>query len=133
MSTILVVEDDPHSREILVRRLESLGYTTVTAVDGVDGLLRARSAHPDLILLDIGLPKLDGWQMAQRLKANAATEMIPIIALTAYALGGDRERSIALGCVDFETKPIDFAQLVEKIKYWLAVGHPPDRPSHRPN
>jgi len=119
MASILVVEDDPHNRELLVHWLQLKGYTVVIAIDGIEGLMRARTVQPDLILMDIGLPKLDGWQTIQRLKASAATRAIPIIALTAYALSEDRARSIAVGCADYETKPIDFAQLAAKITYWL--------------
>ncbi len=122
MSTILVVEDDASTRELLVRRLEAEQYIVLTAIDGIEALIQTRNMKPDLVILDIGLPKLDGWQVARRLKAIETTRVIPIIVLNAYAMQEDRQRSLALGCEDYQAKPIDFAQLLTKISYWLQVS-----------
>lgn len=115
MKRILIAEDDGMVREMLVRRLAMAGYETILVADGVRALIESVSAHPDLILMDMGLPILNGWQVTQRIKGRPETRHIPIIALTAYALSEDRQRALNAGCDEFEPKPIDFDQLLAKI------------------
>jgi CheY-like chemotaxis protein len=116
MPKILLVEDNEMNRDMLSRRLLKAGFEMVIAVDGEQAIDLARSEAPDLILMDISLPGLDGWEATRRLKARPETRSIPIIALTAHAMAGDREKSLAAGCNDYDTKPIDFRRLVEKIQ-----------------
>ena len=116
MPKILLVEDNEMNRDMLSRRLLKAGFEMVMAVDGEQAIDLARSEAPDLILMDISLPGLDGWEATSRLKAMPETRSIPIIALTAHAMAGDREKSLAAGCNDYDTKPIDFRRLVEKIQ-----------------
>lgn len=113
---ILLVEDNDMNRDMLSRRLERRGYDVELAVDGLEALNRVGSAAPDLILLDMSLPLLDGWEVAQRVRADPSTASIPIIALTAHAMAGDRERALQAGCDDYDTKPIDLPRLLEKIE-----------------
>ncbi len=120
MSKILLVEDNEMNRDMLSRRLQRRGYHVVLAVDGVAALAEALAQRPDLILLDMSLPGLDGWEAARRLKSDEATRPIPIIALTAHAMAGDEEKARAAGCDDFDTKPVEFARLMGKIQAWLA-------------
>jgi len=120
MPKILLVEDNDMNRDMLSRRLARKGYETVEAVDGQQGIESARSAHPDLILMDMSLPVLDGWEATRRLKADAETRGIPVIALTAHAMAGDRERALDAGCDDYDTKPIEFPSLLAKIEALLA-------------
>lgn len=122
MSKILLVEDNELNRDMLSRRLARKGFEVLCAVDGAVGLDMARTAGPDLILLDMSLPVLDGWEAARQLKEGEATREIPIIALTAHALAGDREKALACGCDDYDTKPIDFARLLGKMQALLARG-----------
>jgi two-component system, cell cycle response regulator DivK len=117
--TILLVEDDEMNRDMLSRRLELLSYRVLLASDGVEGLALAQSAAPDLILMDMSLPGLDGWQATRRLKAEHVTRSIPVIALTAHALVGDRDKALQAGCDDFDTKPIDLPRLLKKMKALL--------------
>jgi two-component system cell cycle response regulator DivK len=119
MSRILLVEDNEMNRDMLSRRLERRGYQVLTAIDGVQGVELAQSEHPDLILMDMSLPILDGWQATQQLKAAPETKDIPIIALTAHAMAGDREHCLQAGCDDYETKPIEFPRLLAKIQTLL--------------
>lgn len=119
MATILIVEDDLANQALIERLLTLRGYTVLCAGDGAKALALARNRHPDLILLDMGLPVLDGWQAARRLKSQPTTRHIPIIALTAYALVGDREKCLAAGCDDYESKPIDQERLFDKINKLL--------------
>jgi len=121
MAKILLVEDNEMNRDMLSRRLERRGHEIVMAVDGVEGVTMARSAAPDLILMDMSLPVLDGWEATRQLKADAATRTIPIIALTAHAMSGDRERAMEAGCDDYDTKPIELPRLLEKIQAMLAT------------
>ena len=114
--TLLLAEDDELSRQMLSWRLERRGYQLLLAHDGPECLHLARSAYPSLILLDLSLPKLDGLTVARQLKADPATASIPIIALTAHAMAGDRERALAAGCDDYDVKPIEFARLLDKIE-----------------
>ena len=116
MPKILLVEDNEMNRDMLSRRLLKAGFEMVIAVDGEQAIDLARSEAPDLIIMDISLPGLDGWEATRRLKARPETRSIPIIALTAHAMAGDREKSLAAGCNDYDTKPIDFRRLVEKIQ-----------------
>jgi two-component system cell cycle response regulator DivK len=119
MPKILLVEDNEMNRDMLSRRLLKQGFEMVIAVDGEQAIDLARSEAPDLILMDISLPGLDGWEATRRLKAMPETRSIPIIALTAHAMAGDREKSLAAGCNDYDTKPIDFRRLLEKIQGFL--------------
>ncbi len=120
MTRILIVEDNDMNRDMLSRRLERKGYSVVMAVDGAEGVARAASESPDLILMDMSLPVLDGWEATRRIKADAATARIPVIALTAHAMSGDRDQTIQAGCDDYDTKPIDLARLLGKIEAQLS-------------
>jgi CheY-like chemotaxis protein len=120
MAKILLVEDNEINRDMLSRRLERRGYQVVVALDGAQGVSMARSEAPDLILMDMSLPVLDGWEATRRIKAAIETATIPILALTAHAMTGDREKAIAAGCDDYDTKPIDFPRLLDKIEKILA-------------
>ena len=115
METILLVEDHELSRDALARRLERRGYHVVSAADGEQAIVLAQLVAPDLILMDLGLPRLDGWTAMQRLKADTATCDIPIIVVSAHAMAQDRETVLAAGCADLETKPVDFNDLLVKI------------------
>jgi two-component system, cell cycle response regulator DivK len=119
---ILIVEDNEPSRDALARRLERRGYGVVIATDGQQGVTMARSAQPDLILMDLGLPVIDGWEATRQLKGDAATRHIPIIVLSAHAMTNDRELALAAGGNEFDTKPVRFPQLLEKIESLLANG-----------
>ncbi|ETX03570.1 response regulator [Candidatus Entotheonella palauensis] len=119
MITILLVEDNELNRDMLSRRLESRGYHVLIAVDGKQGVHMAKSEVPDLILMDMSLPVLDGWEATRLIKAAAETQAIPIIALTAHAMTGDRERALEAGCNDYDTKPIEFTRLLQKIRACL--------------
>ena len=116
MTLVLIVEDNEMNRDMLSRRLERQGFDVVTAVDGPSGIAAARDRQPDVILMDVALGAMDGWEATRIIKADEATTHIPVIALTAHALESDRRESIAAGCCDFETKPIDLPRLVEKLK-----------------
>ena len=120
MAKILLVEDNDMNSDMLSRRLQRKGHEVLMAADGLQAILMAESETPDLILLDMGLPVIDGWEAAQRLKASATTARVPIIALTAHAMAGDREKALAAGCDDYDTKPVDFLQLLVKIETLLA-------------
>ena len=119
MSKILLVEDNETNRDMLSRRLVRRGYEVVLAVDGESGLSLAESESPDLILMDMSLPLLDGWEATRCLKAAAATQHIPVIALTAHAMSSDRDKALEAGCDDYDTKPIELARLLEKIEALL--------------
>jgi len=114
MTRILLVEDNEMNRDMLRRRLERIGYEVDEVGDGAEALVRAAAA-PALILMDMSLPGMDGWEATRRLKSDPATASIPVIALTAHVMAGDRERAIAVGCDEFETKPVEFARLRAKI------------------
>ncbi len=116
---ILVIEDNDMNRDMLARRLQRRGYETCVAADGKEGIRTAHALAPDLILLDLSLPEIDGWEVARRLKTDPESAQIPIIALTAHALSGDRDDAIAAGCNDYETKPIEFQRLLNKIESLL--------------
>jgi CheY-like chemotaxis protein len=128
MLKILLIEDNEMNRDMLSRRLVKRGYDVAIAVDGEQGVAMARSEAPALILMDMSLPGLDGWDATRQIKAAPETRAIPVIALTAHAMSGDREKAIAAGCDDFDTKPVDLARLLEKIEALL--GRPPAR-EHR--
>jgi CheY-like chemotaxis protein len=119
MITILLVEDNELNRDMLSRRLERRGYRVLIAVDGNQGVHMAKSEMPDLILMDMSLPVLDGWEATRRIKATVETQAIPIIALTAHAMTGDRARALEAGCDDYDTKPIEFTRLLSKIRTCL--------------
>ena len=119
MAKILLVEDNEMNRDMLSRRLERRGYQVVIAVDGAEGVRMAQAEAPALILMDMSLPGMDGWEATRQLKAAAETRTIPVIALTAHAMAGDREKAIAAGCDDFDTKPVDLARLLAKIEALL--------------
>lgn len=119
---ILLVEDNEMNRDMLSRRLKRNGYDVVIAVDGQQGVDMAASEAPDLILMDMSLPVIDGWEATRRVKANAATRGIPVIALTAHAMAGDREKAIEAGCEDYDTKPVEITRLLDKITALLGAG-----------
>ncbi len=119
MAKILLVEDNEMNRDMLARRLERRGYQVVIAVDGDQGVRLAQAEAPDLILMDMSLPVLDGWEATRRLKAMPATQAIPIVALTAHAMSGDREQALEAGCDDYDSKPIEFPRLLGKIQALL--------------
>ncbi len=119
MSKILLVEDNEMNRDMLSRRLSRRGYEVLLAIDGEQGRAMARAELPDLILMDMSLPVLDGWQVTQQLKNTLETQHIPIIALTAHAMAGDREKAFSVGCDDYDTKPVEFPRLLSKIKAQL--------------
>lgn len=116
MPKILVVEDNEMNRDMLCRRLSRKGYSVLVAQDGVEGLTTARTESPDVIIMDLSLPRIDGWEVTRRLKADDTTSHIPVIALTAHAMSTDKDKALAAGCDDFDTKPIDFSRLLEKIE-----------------
>jgi len=113
---ILIIEDNDMNRDMLSRRLERRGFEISVAADGRQGIDKAQAVLPDLILLDLSLPEIDGWEVARRLKGEQSTSKIPIIALTAHAMTGDRDEAIAAGCNDYDTKPIEFQRLMGKIE-----------------
>ena len=119
MAKILLVEDNEMNRDMLSRRLERKGYEVEMAVDGRQGVDKAKTLAYDLVLMDMSLPEIDGWEATRRIKADPLTATIPVVALTAHAMVADRERSLAAGCQEFETKPIDFDRLLGKIEALL--------------
>lgn len=123
MPKILLVEDNEMNRDMLSRRLMRKGYEVIIAVDGQLGVEIARAEAPDLVLMDMSLPVLDGWEATRRLKAAPETRPIPVIALTAHAMAGDRDKALEAGCDDYDTKPVEFTRLLEKIE--LLLNRPP--------
>ena len=119
MPKILLAEDNEMNRDMLSRRLQRKGYEVVMAVDGAQGVEMAQSEAPDLILMDLSLPVIDGWEATRQLKALPITRSIPIIALTAHAMSGDREKAMEAGCDDYDSKPIEFPRLLGKIEALL--------------
>jgi two-component system, cell cycle response regulator DivK len=115
MPIVLLVEDNELNRDMLSRRLTRKGYSVVMAVDGAAGVSSAKAHQPDIILMDMSLPVIDGWEAARQIKADPATTKIPLIALTAHAMAGDRERAIEAGCDDYDTKPVDLDRLLGKM------------------
>jgi two-component system, cell cycle response regulator DivK len=120
MPKILYVEDNDDNVYVMRGRLPRLGFQVVVATDGEQGVVMAETEAPDLILMDLRLPGIDGWEATRRIKAAPATNAIPIIALSAHAMAGDREKALAAGCDDYDTKPVDFPELLEKIQTILA-------------
>ena len=116
MAKILLVEDNELNRDMLSRRLSRRGFEVVLAVDGEQGLALAQSERPDLILMDMSLPILDGWEATRRLKSMPETQSIPVIALTAHAMAGDQQKAMAVGCDDYDTKPVEMSRLLGKIE-----------------
>jgi len=125
VTKILYVEDNDDNVYMLRGRLTRAGFTVVVAVDGERGVATAASEAPDLIVMDLSLPGLDGWEATRRLKAGPATRAIPVIALSAHAMEGERSKALAAGCDDYDTKPVDFPRLLEKIRALLAKGGQP--------
>jgi CheY-like chemotaxis protein len=125
MAKILLVEDNEMNRDMLGRRLQRHGFTLCFAVDGPQGIAKAAEELPDLILMDIALGAMDGWEATRQIKSNGKTARIPIIALTAHALASDRDKSVEVGCADFDTKPVDLPRLLGKINTCLANGASP--------
>ena len=122
MAKILLIEDNEMNRDMLSRRLNRNGYQVVIAVDGEEALEKVRMEDPDMILMDLSLPGMDGWEATRRLKSDEETRQIPIIALTAHALSSDREKALAAGCDDYDTKPVDIKRLVVKIENLISGG-----------
>ena len=120
MPKILLVEDNEMNRDMLSRRLQRKGYEVVLAVDGQSGVEMTQTEAPDLVLMDMSLPVLDGWEATRRLKADAVTRHIPVIALTAHAMSSDREKALEAGCDDYDTKPVELARLLGKIEALLS-------------
>jgi CheY-like chemotaxis protein len=130
MPTLLLVEDNEESRDGLSRHLRRKGFEILVAADGRQGLEAARGGAPDLVLMDMSLPALDGWEATRQLKADPRTRHIPVIALTAHAMAGDREKALAAGCGEYETKPVEVSRLLGKIQALLGGAAPPGGPSH---
>jgi two-component system cell cycle response regulator DivK len=124
MAKILLVEDNEMNRDMLTRRLEKRGYVMAVAADGPSGIALAHTEKPDLILMDMSLPGIDGWDVSRQLKADAGTAAIPIIALTAHAMAEDREKALAAGCDEYETKPVELTSLLAKIEELLSRAKP---------
>ena len=122
MARILLVEDNEMNRDMLSRRLARKGHEVSIAVDGREGVAKARDERPEIILMDISLPELDGWEATRLLRADASTAAIPVIALTAHAMESDRVRSLEAGCDDYDTKPVELQRLLGKIDALLARG-----------
>lgn len=125
MKRILLVEDNEMNRDMLSRRLGRREFEVIMAVDGQAGIEAAESQSPDLILMDMSLPKVDGWEATRRLKANAATQSIPVLALTAHAMEGERQKALAAGCNDYDTKPIELDRLLKKMESLLGAESSP--------
>lgn len=124
MKRILLVEDNELNRDMLSRRLERRGYEVVIAVDGEEGLRLAAETKPDLVLMDMSLPVLDGWEATRRLKTSAETKHLPVLGLTAHAMPSDREKVLEAGCDEYETKPIELPRLLDKMETLLARTQP---------
>jgi CheY-like chemotaxis protein len=124
MPKILIVEDNEENRDVLSRRLERHGYSVLVAVDGQAGITMAQDEHPDVILMDLNLPDVDGWEATKRIKASPQTASIPIIALTAHAVVGDEQRALQAGCNDYHSKPVEFTRLVGQIESLLKSANP---------
>ena len=122
MAKVLLVEDNEMNRDMLTRRLQRRGHDVVVSVDGEDGVNKASTESPDIILMDMDLPVLNGWAAVRKIKSAPETQSIPVIALTAHAMAGDREKSLEAGCDDYDTKPVEFARLIEKMETLLEKG-----------
>ena len=121
MNKVLIVEDNEMNRDMLSRRLERRGFTVVMAVDGAEGVAMSKTEHPDIVLMDMSLPVMNGWEATRAIKADSATATMPVIALTAHSMPGDREKAMEAGCDDYDTKPVDLARLLAKM---AALGVP---------
>ncbi len=130
MPKLLLIEDNEANRDSLSRHLRRKGFEVLLAADGQQGLQTAQAGNPDLILMDMSLPVLDGWQATRQLKADPRTRHIPVIALTAHAMAGDRDKALAVGCDDYDTKPIELARLLGKIQSQLARAAPTSGEPH---
>lgn len=124
MSRVLLVEDNEMNRDMLSRRLQRRGFVVLIAIDGEAGIHMAESERPDLILMDMSLPLIDGWDATRRIRSNPVTQQIPILALTAHAMEGEREKAIAAGCNDYDTKPVELERLLKKMEALLPGGLP---------
>ena len=124
MAKVLLVEDNEMNRDMLSRRLIRRGFQVVFAMDGQQGVDLARSERPDIILMDMSLPVIDGWEATRRVKADDATRSVPVIGLTAHAMAGDREKAIEAGCDDYDTKPVELDRLIGKIERLLGTAKP---------
>src|SRR5579863_2176377 len=124
MPRVLLVEDNEMNRDMLSRRLIRRGFEVIFAMDGQQGVDLARSERPDIILMDMSLPVLDGWEATRRVKADNATRSVPVIGLTAHAMSGDREKAIEAGCDDYDTKPVEMDRLIDKIERLLSAAKP---------
>ena len=128
MTTILIVEDNEMNRDMLSRRLERKGFKVLIAIDGAQGIDVARAQSPDLILMDMSLPVMDGWEATRRIKADEMLKRIPVIALTAHAMANDRDKALEAGCDDYDTKPIELPRLLAKMES-LLIATPAEQPS----
>ena len=126
MAKVLLVEDNEENRDGLARHLKRKGFEVLTAADGQQGVEVARAEAPDLVVMDMSLPVLDGWEATRQLKAAPQTRRIPVIALTAHAMAGDREKALDAGCDDYDTKPVEFSRLLAKMQALLANKFPPE-------
>ena len=115
MTKILIVEDNEMNRDMLSRRLERRGFEVVIAVDGADGVAKSKTEHPDLVLMDMSLPVMNGWEATRAIKADPATSSMPVIALTAHSMAGDREKAMEAGCDDYDVKPVELPRLLDKM------------------
>ena len=115
MPRVLIVEDNEPNRDMLSRRLQRRGFEVVVAMDGVEGVAKSKSEHPDIVLMDMSLPVMNGWEATRAIRADAATQAIPVIALTAHSMPGDREKAMEAGCDDYDVKPVDLPRLLEKM------------------
>lgn len=122
MARLLLVEDNEENRDMLARRLRRKGYEVRIAIDGGEGLTLAHAERFDLILMDMSLPVLDGWEVTRRLKADSATRGVPVLGLSAHAMAGDREKALAAGCNDYDTKPVELERLLAKVEALLTQG-----------
>jgi CheY-like chemotaxis protein len=122
MPKILIIDDNEENRDALSRRLQRRGFQVVLAEDGLEGIEKVRLEKPDIVLMDMNMPKLDGWEATRQLKADPATRNVPIIAVTSHAMSGDRERSLEVGCADYHTKPVEMAKLLGQIEAILVPG-----------
>lgn len=121
MARILLVEDNEDNRDMLSRRLVRKGYEVLTALDGEQGVALTRAENPDLVLMDMSLPQMDGWEATRQLKSDPQTQRIPVIALTAHAMSGDREKALAAGCDDYDVKPVELSRLLAKMEALLST------------
>ena len=115
MPKVLLVEDNEANRDMLARRLQRRGFEVVFAVDGAEGVAKSKTEHPDIVLMDMSLPVMNGWEATRAIKADATTNHIPVVALTAHSMAGDREKAMEAGCDDYDTKPVELQRLLEKM------------------